>query len=68
MVEVNFTYNVTDCRDCPFRKNHYGHGECWEECTHKGTGREWHERILWGCQAQFKKVPEWCPLGFGGKQ
>ena len=53
---------VTDCRDCPFAKSHYGHGECWTYCSHPENGREAFENILWGCQENFKKTPDWCPL------
>lgn len=53
---------VTDCRDCPFARQHRGHGECWTECAHKGNGRGFYENILWGCQEDFKTIPEWCPL------
>lgn len=54
---------VTDCRDCIFRYDHRGHGECWAQCDHEDHGRELFENILWGCQEEFKSIPEWCPLG-----
>ena len=65
-MEITMTYDVTDCRDCPFANSYYGHGECWEECTHKENGRGAYEDILWGCQQSFAVVPEWCPIGLGG--
>lgn len=61
-MKVTIEIEVTDCRDCFFRKSYRGHGECWEDCTHsKSPGG--YENILWGCGEQFTKVPKWCPLG-----
>lgn len=54
---------VKDCRSCPFAYRHNGHGECWTECSNKKHGRDFYENILWGCQENFEKVPDWCPLG-----
>ncbi len=53
---------VTDCRDCPFAKEHRGHGECWTYCSHKDSVRKGYETILFGCHDQFKQIPEWCSL------
>jgi hypothetical protein len=53
---------VTDCRDCPFANDHYGHGECWKECRHPQHSQGGHGNILWGCQEKFKATPVWCPL------
>lgn len=61
-MKVTLELDITDCRDCNFRKSHYGHGECWDYCTHK-QAPEFPTCILWGCQASFSKVPKWCPLG-----
>lgn len=55
---------VTDCRDCPFAHDHYGHGECWKECRHPQHNQGGYGNILWGCGAQFKSTPAWCPLTF----
>lgn len=52
---------VKDCRDCPFRHSYRGHGECWEECRHPNAPKS-YDSILWGCLAEFKATPEWCPL------
>lgn len=65
--KVNIEYEIMDCRDCPFAKLHTGHGECWTECHHKDHKQAAYENILWGCQEEFKRVPEWCPLGLAGK-
>lgn len=54
---------VTDCRDCPFRRDHRGQGECWTECGHEAHRRPAYGNILWGCQEQFQATPSWCPLG-----
>lgn len=62
-MKVQIDIEVTDCRDCLFRSSFRGHGECWEECSHKESGKGAYENILWGCQEEFKEVPEWCPLG-----
>ncbi len=56
------TVEVTDCRDCPFARDHRGHGECWKECCHPQNNRGPYENILCGCQEQFKCVPKWCPI------
>lgn len=53
---------VTDCRDCPFAKEHRGHGECLMFCSHKDAGRKGYENVLFGCFEKFKEIPEWCPL------
>ena len=58
---MRFEITVNDCRDCPFRKKHVGHGECWYYCDHPNHGRESYADILWGCGAEYKAVPEWCP-------
>lgn len=55
--------NMKDCRDCPFKASIRGHGECWEQCTHKNHGQAPYANILWGCQEDFKEIPAWCPLG-----
>jgi len=53
---------VTDCQDCPFANDHRGHGECWKECCHPQHNQGAYGNILWGCGAQFKATPSWCPL------
>ena len=57
--------DVTDCRDCLFKRSIRGHGECWEQCGHKEHGQGDYGNILWGCQAEFSSVPKWCPIGAG---
>ena len=52
---------VTDCRDCPFRRSHRGHGENWTFCDHKDSP-EAYGSILWGGWEEFKELPEWCPI------
>ena len=64
---MKVTVDVTDCRDCPFRGSSRGHGECWEQCDHNENGRGAFKDILWGCQEDYKKTPEWCPLGLGAQ-
>ena len=56
--------DVKDCRDCPYKKSNRSHGECWEYCDHpdRDENHRGYDSILWGCQDEFKKVPEWCPL------
>lgn len=66
-MKVTTEYEVTGCNDCPFAYAHYGHGECWTECSHKNHGRGYYENILWGCQERFTRTPDWCPLGLGGE-
>ena len=53
---------VKDCRDCPMRHSHRGHGECWEECCHPEFPGGAYDNILWGCQESFKEIPKLCPL------
>ena len=55
-------YDITNCDDCPYKKNHYGHGECWSYCGHQKAPNV-YDSILYGCQEHFTKVPDWCPLG-----
>jgi len=55
------TIEVTDCRDCPYKHDHRGHGECWAECNHPDAPGG-YKNILWGCQESFEKVPGWCPI------
>jgi len=64
---VTFEYKVHDCRDCPYRKHWYSHGECWEECSHPDAPGN-YQNILWGCQSQFTAVPKWCPLKGDGAE
>jgi hypothetical protein len=59
---VRTEIEVTDCRDCPFKREYSGHGECWAECIHPDNKREVYDNILWGCQSSFKSIPEWCPI------
>lgn len=58
MIEIE----VTNCLDCPFKKEHRGQGECWSYCSHPETKQKTYENILWGCQARFIEVPKWCPI------
>jgi len=62
-MKVMIEYDITDCRNCPFRYAHRGHGECWSECSHKDNGRSSYENILYGCNEPFKVIPKWCPIG-----
>lgn len=56
---------VNDCQDCPMRRSHSGHGECWDFCAHeKAPGV--YENIINGCQEKFKGTPQWCPLEIVG--
>ena len=64
-MKINIEYDIIDCRDCPFKYSHVGHGECWVECNHKDNNRKPFENILYGCGEEFKIVPEWCPIGLG---
>lgn len=61
-MKVMIEYDIDNCGNCPFKRYHYGHGECWYECTHKDNGRGAYEDILWGCNEQFTQTPHWCPL------
>ena len=64
-MKINIEIDVTDCSDCPFTKDHRGHGECWSYCGNGGHGQEPYGDILWGCGGEFRKTPEWCPIGLG---
>ena len=65
-MKISVKLDVEDCRDCPFKRNHYGQGECWYECNHPESPKS-YDSILWGCGEDFSKVPDWCPLGINGK-
>jgi hypothetical protein len=65
-MKVNVTLDITDCRDCPFKRHHYGQDGSWELCGHPNLETEAYGNILWGAQEQFKGVPDWCPFGLGG--
>ena len=56
------TIEFKDCRDCPYKLSVRGHGECWEQCNHPDNNQPYYETILWGCQSQFKSIPNWCPV------
>lgn len=58
---MQVTISVTNCLDCPFKKDHRGHGECWAYCSHPDAPTN-YDNILWGCAAYFKEIPSWCPL------
>ena len=45
-MKINIEIDITDCRDCPFKRDYRGHGECWAECIHKENGRGAYENIL----------------------
>lgn len=55
---------ITDCRDCPYARDHKGHGECWKECWHPDEKGDTYG-IIWGCRESFTKIPKWCPFGLG---
>ena len=65
---------IKDCRDCPWAHEYIshgewheyiGHGDCWTQCNHKNAPK-FPDCILWGCQEQFKEIPRWCPVKWGG--
>ena len=66
--KVTVEVEVSDCRDCPYKGAHRGQGECWTECNHKDHKQEAYGNILWGCQAEFEKVPDWCPIGLANSR
>ena len=49
--------DATDCRDCPYRQNHYGHGENFEYCSHP-EGPKGYDNII----KDIKVIPKWCPI------
>lgn len=62
-MKVTIEIEVTDCRDCIFRRSIRGHGECFEYCSHKDSRTNKYLDALWGCREPFRSVPSWCPLG-----
>ena len=56
------TIEVTDCRDCPFRKTINAHEENWHHCSHKDNGQPPYGNILWVRQSEFTSIPDWCPI------
>lgn len=61
-MKLTIEMDVTDCRNCCYKKDHYGHGQCWAYCSNPNNGRGAYEDILWGCQGKFVKIPDWCPI------
>lgn len=61
-MKVIVEINVDNCLNCPFKKEHRGHGECWTYCSHPDKTVKPYEDILWGCQESFTKTPTWCPI------
>lgn len=48
---------ITNCKNCPARMAHHGHGEAWDACRHpNGPGP--YENIIHDGEKPF---PEWCP-------
>jgi len=64
MPKVKIEIEINDCTDCVFKKDQYGHGECWSYCSNPNHKQKPYENILWGCQEKFETVPEWCPIDF----
>lgn len=62
-MKVTIEADITDCRDCWFKKFHYGQGECWVECSHPEHNQGPYDNKLWGCSGDFESIPQWCPLG-----
>ena len=62
MLKKKVEIEVSDCRDCPFKRENNGHGDCFTFCGHQDTGRDPYDRILWGCRDEFSSIPNWCPL------
>ena len=59
-MKVTVELDITDCNDCVFKRSNYGHGECFDWCSHKDHNQGTYGSII---QENFKGVPEWCPLG-----
>lgn len=58
---MRITIDVTDCRDCPCRKNQGALGMNWEYCTHKKAPKN-YKSILWSNGSEkFEAIPSWCP-------
>jgi hypothetical protein len=51
--------DITNCRDCVFKKNEYGHGYNLDMCTHPELGPASYDHVIGDV------VPKWCPLGLG---
>lgn len=51
---------VTDCRDCPMRKEYHEQGGHWSGCTHKDHKQEGYGNTLY--VDEFYSTPVWCPL------
>lgn len=54
---MKLTIEVKDCHDCPCRKNHYGHGENFEFCSHPESPRGYDNIIQ-----NIDVIPIWCPI------
>lgn len=52
------TIEVHDCRKCPFRRSHLGHGEKWEYCSHKEAPSGFGNIIPYDYAGEF---PQFCP-------
>ena len=56
---MKLTLEINNCHDCPCRKNHYGHGECFEFCSHPQAPRG-YDNILPNKSEDWP--PIWCPI------
>ena len=54
---MKLTIDVTDCRDCPCKHHHYGHGENFDYCSHP-EGPKGYDNII----NDIKVIPRWCPI------
>ena len=58
---MKLTIEIKDCTNCPMKRDHRGHGECWTYCSHPESPKG-YDNILWGCREEFTALPDWCPI------
>ena len=67
-MKLKLEFEVTGCNDCPMRKDHSGHGECWDYCSHPDHNQPAYGEILRGCNERNPEkhkpdwTPDWCPI------
>ena len=63
-------FEATGCNDCILRRNHTGHGEGFDFCSHPNHGREGYGDVV---EKDYQNpimtliTPDWCPFGLGDK-
>jgi len=63
-------FEATGCQDCILKREHTGHGEGWDYCSHPNNGREGYDKIIEKSYHRLKGeliTPDWCPFNLSDK-